>query len=235
MAPLLNSSLLAGLERLALSGSRFTLDEARILADSPRLPRLARLALQTSGFGEAGIRSFTEAGWFAGLSELILDCYDHASHEVPALGLRGDAGQLARLERLCLARTRIDDEALLRLSLLRCPSLAEIRLGNSAGMTRAGLRTFFDAPGLPALRRLQVLGNISTELLVEALDGSALAERLTHLRLTGEKSIPAVPKPLLDPSRWPCLKRLALPYIASSNQRKPLRDAWGKAVTFGER
>lgn len=235
LVPLLGSSLLANLQKFDLRDLPLTLANLRMLLLAPRPTNLFTMALDLRESGHAGVSALLNSEWGNGLTELLLDGGTGLDEPLPVLALGAKADSLASLEQLYLQKMNVNDEALRMLSRVHFPRLASLHLGYTVNVTLAGLRDFADGPGLPALRRLHFSGSCLGGMIVEALAGSALASRLTHLDLSHQRLGPWDVGPLLDRSRWPRLARLVLSRnILGHHAHDALRETWDDAVVLDD-
>jgi hypothetical protein len=237
LEPLLDSALLARLEKLDLRELHLTLADVQRLLGAPRPPNLFTMALDVECYGEAGIRALMASPWGAGLTELLLEG-THGfgpGERLPSLAFLDGAGSLSHLEQLYLRQLHINDEGLKALATAGLDRLASLHLCYNRGVTWAGVRALADAPGLPALRRLDFSGGCLGGPVVEALDGSALASRLVFLDLSHQRLDDADVRPFFQRDRWPRLARLDLSRnFLNERCRARLRDCWGEAVVTEE-
>jgi uncharacterized protein (TIGR02996 family) len=241
LRPLFGSPFLNGLEHLELRGMPLIAENVREMATWPAPPNLRSLTLDVQCCGTAGLEAVLGSAWASGLRRLRLSegpCRGADGFELersPVLAL-AKAGSLAGLCELDVWAIQVGDEQLAALAGSPYLSrLISLKLGYAAPtLTTSGVRRLAESATLPALRRLSCRGFGKGGIVIEALDGTPLASRLTALNLRRQHLCPRDVRPLLDRSRWPRLVRLDLAEEQDLDEevRLALKECWGPAVNF---
>lgn len=153
LAELSECEHLANVRRLTLTGASLQ-DGVVALMSSPYIRNVRRLVIPSAGLGLKAVEAIAASGTLGPLDQLSI-----SNNRVGNAGLKVIANheRFSGLERLHLAKAEIDDEGVEHLvGGQPFERLAELGLDRNEGITELGVAGMLDAPGLKALRRVEL-------------------------------------------------------------------------------